>query len=297
MKNKKEALGKGIRALLSDIENKPDISVDSALKNHPEAEKGIFEIPVDSIEVNPYQPRVHFDEEALEELAESIQIHGVVQPITVRRLNQNKFQLISGERRLRASKRAQLVRIPAYVREADDQEMLEIALIENIQRQDLNAIEIAINYKRLMEECNLTQEKMGARVGKKRATVTNYLRLLKLPPDIQAGIKTNSISMGHAKTLISIEDPVLQLSIYRQIIENGLSVRATEKLVRSYQSNKPAEDSSKKKLSSAYESVQRELTSRFSTKVAINQKSAGKGEIIISFFSDDDLNRILDEIN
>ncbi len=212
MKTKKEELGRGIRALLDGIDEDVDLAAVANGKSGSKFDHSL-RVPLDSIEINPFQPRADFNEDSLNELAESIKVHGVIQPITLRSLGGTKYQLIAGERRLRASKMAGKKDIPAFVRKAGDQEMLEMALIENIQREDLNAIEISINYRRLIDECNLTQEEMGNRLGKKRSTVTNYLRLLKLPPDIQQAIKGKKISMGHARAMISIDDPISQLSL------------------------------------------------------------------------------------
>jgi ParB family chromosome partitioning protein len=297
MSTKKSDLGKGISALLDNI--KDDWSKDTkvVLQESIKTQSNI-EISLVQIEINPFQPRTDFNEEALQELAESIMVHGVIQPITVRQLDSNKFQLISGERRLRASKMVGKKSIPAYVRKADDQEMLEIALIENIQREDLNAVEIAINYKRLIDECNLTQEEMGNRIGKNRSTVTNYLRLLKLPPDILSAIKNKKITMGHARAIISVEDPVVQLDIYKETVAKELSVRDVERLVKSYNSgNKkehPVNKGEKPALPLAYRKIQDELSTLLSTKVQVKRFKNESGEITVSFYSDDDLNRLLD---
>src|SRR5262245_45072076 len=231
--SKKKALGRGLSALLSDSEADEKLEVDipaPAVAVQPAG--GIAEIPIEEIEVNPFQPRTHFDQDALLELAESIRVHGIIQPITVRRLSANQYQLISGERRFQASKLADLKMIPTYVRSADDQQMLEMALIENIQRENLNAIEIALSYQRLITECNLKQDELGERVGKNRATVTNYLRLLKLPPDIQIAVRDNQLSMGHARAIINVENPEQQLYIFKKTVNEDLSVRKVEELVR-----------------------------------------------------------------
>src|SRR5689334_22310297 len=237
--SKKKALGRGLSALLSDSSVDDRLEVDSlpagASTPTPAAHtpsSGMTEIPMDEIEVNPFQPRSHFDQDALLELAESIRVHGIIQPITVRKLSQHQYQLISGERRFQASKLADLKSIPAYVRSADDQQMLEMALIENIQRENLNAIEIALSYQRLMSECNLRQEELGDRVGKNRSTVTNYLRLLKLPPDIQIAVRDNKLSMGHARAIINVENPDEQLYLFKRTMDEELSVRKVEELVR-----------------------------------------------------------------
>ncbi|MEL7120006.1 MAG: ParB/RepB/Spo0J family partition protein, partial [Bacteroidota bacterium] len=249
-------------------------------------------------EVNPFQPRNEFDEEALQELSESIGVHGLIQPITVRRLNPKAYQLISGERRLRASKRAGLAEIPAYIRVANDQEMLEMALVENIQREQLNAIEVAITYQRLLEECKLTHESLADRVGKKRTTITNHLRLLKLPPDIQNAIKEKSISMGHARELAGIEDFALRKALFLDTIKNGWSVRRLEEECRKYKeprkkTAKPAASS----LPQEYKKVEQNFKSFFgSGSIKLKLKSDGKGQIVIPFTSVDQLNEFLDRI-
>lgn len=289
---RKQALGRGLGALLQDSSSPEE-------KEEKVAALGnINEIPVKNIEVNPFQPRTDFDQEALEELAESIKTQGIIQPITVRILAEDQFQLISGERRLQASKIAGLEKVPAYIRVADDQQMLEMALIENIQRENLNAIEIALSYQRLIAECQLKQEELGDRVGKKRTTVNNYLRLLKLPPDIQAGLRDGKISMGHARALVNIEDIDVQLKIFHTIIKNELSVRKTEELVRKYQNggDSAKEKEVKEDLSYELKSLQNKLSSHFGTKVVLNDKN-NKGEIKIPYVSHEDLNRILEIIN
>src|SRR6201986_1994910 len=238
---KRNALGRGLSALLNDNESVNQAQAapanNTAKTTEPEANSlgSVNEIKLSEIEVNPFQPRTDFDEQALLELADSIKLQGLIQPITVRRLNAHSFQLISGERRFRASKLAGLTQIPAYIRTANDQQMLEMALIENIQRENLNAIEVALSFQRMIDECSLKQEELGERVSKNRSTVTNYLRLLKLPPAIQASIRDGQLSMGHAKALITIEDPTKQIYIHQHIIQQGLSVRKTEELVRDMQ--------------------------------------------------------------
>ncbi len=301
MSNRKEALGKGIRALLDDI----DADIQSS---RPQEEKAIvsqgqsFVLPLDAIEVNPFQPRLDFDKEKLQELADSIKIHGVIQPITVRKISAKKYQLIAGERRLKASQMAGLNEIPSFVRSANDQEMLEMALIENTHREDLNSIEVAINYKRLIDECNLKQEQLAERVGKDRTTVTNYLRLLKLPPDIQAAIKNKSISMAHARALITIENPLVQLHIFKETIKDGLSVRQVEKMVRENvtpQKNKggrPSNNDIVPALPYEYKRIQEKLQSHLGTRVNLKRIRGGKGEISISYFSDEDLERLVEII-
>ncbi|MCB0515996.1 MAG: ParB/RepB/Spo0J family partition protein [Bacteroidetes bacterium] len=255
----------------------------------------IIEIALDKIELNPFQPRLAFDEEALQDLAASIKTHGVVQPITVRQLTQETYQLISGERRLRAAKIAGLTEVPAFVRTANDQEMLEIALIENIQREDLNAIEISMNYQRLLDECQLTHESLAERLGKPRSTITNYLRLLKLPPEIQLGLKGKRISMGHARAILATDDVSVQLVVYKEILAKDLSVRKVEDLMnallKSYASETPKSD--KKALSGTYKQIQDNLQDKLESRVHLKVRNNGKGEIVIPFQTAEDLSRIL----
>ena len=292
-KVKKKELGLGIRALLSNIDQKTEQDSEELVR---ELSSGVAMLPVASIEANPYQPRKEFDEEALKELASSLKVHGLIQPITVRRLSENQYQLISGERRWRASQIAGLTEVPAYVRIANDQEMLEMALVENIQRQDLNAMEVAITYQRLIDECDLTHDALSERVGKSRSSVSNFLRLLKLPPDIQKALKLNELSMGHARALAGVEDTGVQLMLLRRTKDEGLSVRALEQIIRSYS----APTSSKKKASTslpeAYETVRRNLSQHLETLVEMKRGKSGKGRIIINFKNDKELNRLLDII-
>lgn len=290
---KKQVLGRGLSALLSDADKVPAAVTEEKVI----AVSSISEIPIEQIEAYKNQPRTHFDQEALQELADSIKVQGIIQPITVRRLSEKEYQIISGERRYRASKLAGLTSIPAYVRTADDQQMLEMALIENIQRENLNAIEISLSYQRLISECNLKQEELGERVGKNRATVTNYLRLLKLPPVIQAAIRDNQLSMGHARAIISVENVEDQLAIFNKIIKEDLSVRKVEEWVRGNAiqgAKKPAEKSSE---NVELKQLQNRLSSHFGTKITILSDEKLKGEIKIPFVSKDDLNRILEIIN
>lgn len=298
MSKQKELLGKGIRALLTNIEEDTNITgKKDIVQNIGASTGGINFIPLSQIEVNPFQPRVSFDEDSLSELADSIKVHGVIQPISVRRLGHDKYQLIAGERRLRASKLAGKTDIPAFIRAANDQESLEIALIENIQREDLNAIEIGVNYKRLIDECSLSQEALADRVGKKRSTITNYLRLLKLPPDIQLAVKNDEISMGHAKALVNLEDVDAQLSVYKDIISKGLSVRQTENLAKVMPKQKLIKKKAPSKaLPYILQKVQDHLTSHLSTKVELSPVKNGKGQITISYYNDGDLERLLDII-
>jgi ParB family transcriptional regulator, chromosome partitioning protein len=303
--SKKKALGRGLSALLSDNSSDDKLEVDIPVNVvHQQHENtaavpasGMTEIPVEQIEVNPFQPRTNFDQEALLELAESISVHGIIQPITVRRLAPQQYQLISGERRYQASKLAGLKAIPAYIRSADDQQMLEMALIENIQRENLNAIEIALSYQRLITEIGLKQEELGERVGKNRTTVTNYLRLLKLPPDIQIAVRDTKLSMGHARAIISVENPDHQLYIFKKTLEDDLSVRKVEELVREVtersQGKSEKTPPTTQGASREINQLQSRLSSHFGTRVVV--KSDGKkGEIKIPFLSVEDLNRILD---
>jgi len=295
--SKKKALGRGLSALLSDTPSEDKLEVDVAAPvGLPSGNGSINEISIDEIETNPFQPRQHFDQEALKELSESIQVHGIIQPITVRKLARNQYQLISGERRFQASKLAGLTSIPAYVRSADDQQMLEMALIENIQRENLNPIEISLSYQRLITECNLKQEELGERVGKNRSTVTNYLRLLKLPPDIQIALRDNRISMGHARAIINVDNPDSQLYIFKKILSEDLSVRKVEELARELLSKKSTAEPAKTETNGVTKEInnlQSRLSSHFGTKVSV--KSDGKrGDIRIPFLSIEDLNRILD---
>lgn len=293
-KIKKKDLGLGIRALLSDMENKPVEEQKEVVK---EMANAVAQIAVEQIEANPFQPRTEFEAEALEELAASIRTFGLIQPLTVRRMGDGKYQLISGERRLRASKMAGLKEVPAYIRVVDgDQEMLEMALVENIQRSDLNPLEVAITYQRLIEECKLTHDAMAERVGKKRSTITNFLSVLKLPPQIQEALKQRRLSLGHAKALRGVEDLALQLSLFNEVLSKGLSVRATEELVRSYTEAKPSSRKAKAQLPDGYAEVEERLRTHLGAKVVIKLGSKGRGQIIIPFGDDADLNRLLDLI-
>src|ERR1700744_4785318 len=288
---KRNALGKGLSALLNDSENiLPNKTNKASVSSSPEVNAlgSVNDIKLAEIEVNPFQPRTDFDEEALAELADSIKLQGLIQPITVRRVNQHSYQLISGERRLRASKLAGLTHVPAYIRTANDQQMLEMALIENIQRENLNAIEVALSFQRMIEECNLKQEELGERVSKNRSTVTNYLRLLKLPPGIQASIRDGQISMGHAKALISVNDPGKQLYIHKHIIEDGLSVRRVEEMAREEQrAGVKKEGKQPEPVSFQLQKIQDDLASKFSTRVKLKVNSKGNGIIEIPFLSED----------
>ena len=288
---RKNALGRGLGALLDDSS-----AIESQVPQKTWARSGVSEIIISEIETNPFQPRTHFDETALNELAESISTQGIIQPITVRKLSAGKYQLIAGERRLQASKISGLTKIPAYIRAADDQQMLEMALIENIQRENLNAIEIALSYQRLLTDCDLKQEELGSRVGKNRSTVTNYLRLLKLPPDIQAGLRDKKISMGHARALINIENIDAQLEVYRRVIADDLSVRQVEALVKliGKEGQTGKREEAPKAPRAEIIKLQSQLSSYFGTKVVVNSDQKNKGEIKIPFISVQDLNRILE---
>jgi ParB family chromosome partitioning protein len=292
--SKKPALGKGLGALLQNVDT--DITIGSKSEDVGNIVGAVSSLSISEIEANPFQPRTQFEKEALVELSDSIQELGIIQPVTVRKLGYGKYQLISGERRFRASQIAGLTEIPAFIRIANDQEMLEMALVENIQRQDLDAIEVAFSYQKLMEECKLTQEKMSERVGKKRSTVANYLRLLKLPAEIQLAIRTKDISMGHARALINIEGEKQQLKIARRIVKEGLSVRQVEEVVKG---KKERELTQPKKsptpdLSFTQQKIAEDLSDFLNTNVQLQSNSAGKGKLTIPFASEKELERIMD---
>jgi ParB family chromosome partitioning protein len=304
--NKKKALGLGIKALLNNIDEELKATAEQIqVKSDNEGKAPTLaaavggRIPIEDIIVNPKQPRIDFDQNALNELAESIKLHDIIQPITVVKLTSGKYMLVSGERRWRASKKAGLIDIPAYIRTANDQELLEMALLENLQRENLNAIEISLSYKRLMDECDLTQEQLAERMKKDRSTIANYLRLLKLPPDIQTAVRDNSISMGHARSIISLDLVDEQLYVYREILNKGLSVRQTEQLVKNMQQERKNIQPvvADKKLPPAYKRIEDNMASHFSTKVILNRKKNGKGNIIIDFYSDEQLERIMELMN
>jgi len=285
---KKIVLGRGLGALIEEAEPN-EVIVEKTIA-------GGTEIDVSQIDANPFQPRTAFDQEALEELAGSIREIGVIQPITVREMENGRFQLITGERRLRGATIAGLDRIPAYIRTANDQGMLEMALVENIQREDLNAVDIAISYQRLVEECGLTQENLSLRVGKKRATVANYMRLLKLPAEIQIGIRGSKISMGHARALLAVEDPHDQLDLFYKIMEEELSVRKAEEIARRIENTrmKPVKEVvDPKDRQQPYDELRNQLSDFFSTKVSFLHNNNGSGKIVIPFRSDDELERII----
>jgi ParB family chromosome partitioning protein len=297
--NKKQALGKGIRALLDTIDEEIKTPKEGVPAVSGQNNNNIARIPVEQIEVNPKQPRHDFDEQSLNELAESIKLHDIIQPVTVVKAGQNKYQLISGERRWRAAKMAGLKDIPAYVRSADGQEMLEMALLENLQRENLNAIEVAMSYRQLMDECGLTQEQVSDRMKKERSTVANYLRLLKLPPDIQKAVRDGQLTMGHARAIIGLEHVEQQLYVFRETMQNGLSVRQVEQMVKNMAAEKgPAPIKvGAIKLPPAYKRIEDNMASHFSTRVKLDRKKTGKGNIVIEFYSDEDLERIMDKMS
>ncbi len=287
---KKQALGRGLSALLKDPENDIKSAQD---KGADKVVGNIVELDLTQVEVNPFQPRSSFNEDALKELASSIKELGVIQPITVRKLSFGKYQLVSGERRYRASKLVGLETIPAYIRIANDQESLEMALVENIQREDLDPIEIALSYQRLIDEISLTQEQMSDRVGKNRSTIANYLRLLKLDPIVQTGMRDGFLSMGHGRALINIEDTSAQLDIYEKIVANSLSVRATENLVKSYKSSgSTSVTQNKPKHPEFIKKGKKEIAEYFGAKVDVRVAKKGNGRLIIPFSSEEDFKRI-----
>lgn len=282
----KNALGRGLGALIDGVEKE-------VLERKVEPN---MDISLDSIDGNPFQPRTHFDEQALEELAASIKKLGIVQPLTVRETSNGRYQLIAGERRLRAARLAGLTHVPAYIRTADDQAMLELALVENIQREDLDAIEVAISFQRLIEECRLTQEQLSDRVGKQRSTIANYLRLLRLPAEIQLGIRNKHVMMGHARTLVNVENPKTQMDVYYRIIDGDLSVRQAEELVRLLQTEKikdPTKRERRKKLNEDFLQLSEHLNRIFSTKINFRINEQGKGKIVIPFENPEEMERIL----
>lgn len=299
-KQNKDLLGKGIRSLLQNIDT--DLKTTSGNLKTAVVEKAVTStrLALDQIQTNPKNPRKDFDEVALNELAASIKIHDIIQPITVSKLASGKYQLIAGERRFRAAQIAGLKDVPAYIRQANDAELLELALLENLQREDLNAIEIGLSYKRMMDELNHSQEQVAERMGKERSTVANYIRLLKLPPDIQLAVRNGEISMGHARALINIDTVDKQLYVYNEIKNKSLSVRQTEELVRNlYKNEKPSavKSSSKNNLPPAYKRIEDNLASHFGTKVKLSHSNKGYGSITLEYYSLEELNKILDQMN
>jgi ParB family chromosome partitioning protein len=290
MNPKKKVLGRGLSAILES----PETDITSKDISGEFVAGAIANIEIDKIEPNPFQPRTDFDEDALNELSQSIKEQGIIQPITVRKLGYDKYQLISGERRLKASKLAELTSIPAYIRIANDKQMLEMALVENIHREDLNAIEIAISYKRLVEECDITSDELSEHVGKNRTTITNYLRLLKLPPEIQIALRDNKISMGHARALINIDDIETQLTILKNILSKDLSVRKVEEIVRnlSQDGDNPKEEKHIE-LPEKYVTIKKQLIDKLEVKVDVKCNNKGKGSIVIPFKSNKEFERII----
>ena len=296
-KQNKELLGKGIRSLLQSID--ADLKTQSGELKQTVVENatGIHRIPVEDVEANPKQPRRDFDETSMKELAESIKLHDIIQPITVSKLPSGKYRLISGERRLRAARLAGLKDIPAYTRLANDAQLLELALLENLQREDLNAMEVSLSYKRMMEELDYTQEQVAERMGKDRSTVANFIRLLKLPPDIQLAVRNGELSMGHARALINVDTIDKQLFIFKEIKDKGLSVRQTEALVRNLYRDGAVKKSSKNTLPPAFQRIEDKLASHFSTRVKLRHGRNGSGQIIIEYYSQEELNNILRQTN
>jgi len=297
-KQNKEQLGKGIRSLLESIDTDLKTSSGHLKTTVVENVTGSNRIAVDNIEANPKQPRRDFDEKSLQELADSIKLHDIIQPVTVSKLANGKYRLIAGERRWRAAKLAGIKEIPAYIRQANDSQLLELALLENLQREDLNAMEISLSYKRMMEELNYTQEQVAERMGKDRSTVANFIRLLKLPPDIQLAVRNGELSMGHARALINVDTIDKQLYIYKQIKEKGLSVRQTEALVRNmYKQGGAVKKSSKSQLHPSFQRIEDKLASHFSTRVKLRHGRNGSGQIIIEYYSQEELNKILRQMD
>lgn len=293
LQNKKRGLGRGLDAILQSPET--DITSTDISGNYVAG--AVAELNIDFIEANPFQPRTDFDDNALNELAESIKVQGVIQPVTVRKMGRDKYQLISGERRLRASKLAGLKTIPVYIRVANDEQMLEMALIENTHREGLNAIEVALSYQRLIEECNITQEELSEKVGKDRSTVTNFLRLLKLPPEVQVALRDGFISMSQARAIINIEDKTKQLIILKEIIDKDLSVRQVEELVRSLNTKNNKVKKQKNVLPEAFILKTEALAKSLNTKVKVDRNSKGKGSLTISFKNDEEFERLISLIN
>ena len=293
LQNKRRGLGRGLDAILQSPET--DITSSDISGNYVAG--AVAELNIDFIEANPFQPRTDFDENALNELAESIKVQGVIQPVTVRKMGRDKYQLISGERRLRASKLAGLKTIPVYIRVANDEQMLEMALIENTHREGLNAIEVALSYQRLIEECNITQEELSEKVGKDRSTVTNFLRLLKLPPEVQVALRDGFISMSQARAIINIEDKTKQLIILKEIIDKDLSVRQVEELIRSLNTKNVKTKKQKNVLPEAFIYKVDSLSKVLDTKIKVDRNSKGKGTLTISFKNDEDFERLISLIN
>ena len=297
MAEKKRALGKGLSALLKNPDT--DITTNESITDTNQVVGSVSEIKIEQIEVNPFQPRTDFDQDALQELAVSIKELGIIQPLTVRKLGYDKFQLISGERRFRASQLAGLKTVPVYVRIANDQAMLEMALVENIQREQLNPVEIALSYQRLIDECKLTQEKMSERVGKKRSTITNYLRLLKLPAEILAAMRDESISMGHARALVNVKNQDTQINIFRDALNNGFTVREIEQIVKDFGDSsytKTSRNRSKTLPSFEHQKLANDISNKIGKDVKLKVSKSGRGKIEIPFNSNDDLHQIISQL-
>ena len=295
--NKKDALGRGIRSLLQNIDADLKSTSGSLRPEVIEKTTAGLRIPLDQIEVNPNQPRKDFDDTSLSELAASIKLHNIIQPLTVTALTNGKYRLIAGERRFRAAKIAGLKDLPVYVREANQSQLLELALLENLQRENLNAIEIALSYKRLMDDLEYTPEQVAERMGKERSTVTNYIRLLKLPPDIQVAVRNGQITMGHARALINVDVVDKQLYIFSEIKSKELSVRQTEDLVRRIYTGENVKPIAKPSLPPAYKKIEDNLASSFSARVRLNHSKRGKGNIVFEYNSLEELNALLDKMN
>ncbi|AHF15691.1 ParB/RepB/Spo0J family partition protein [Niabella soli] len=302
VKPNKDALGKGIRSLLGSIDAELKSSTpagEQLKKTVVETATNILRIPVTDIEVNPKQPRRDFDVQALKELSESIKLHDIIQPLTVSKMATGKYRLIAGERRLRASKMAGLVDVPAYVRQANDAQLLELALLENLQREDLNAVEVALSYKRMMDELDYSQDQVAERMGKDRSTVANFIRLLKLPPDIQLAVRSGELSMGHARAIINVDTVEKQLFIFREIKDKGLSVRQTEALVRNLykQAGTAKKPVSRGGLSASFQRIEDKLASQFETRVKLKHSNNGSGQVTFDYYSVEELNKLLHNFN
>jgi ParB family transcriptional regulator, chromosome partitioning protein len=297
-KQNKEALGKGIRSLLQSIDADLKTGAGNLKTSVVESATGVLRIPLDEIDANPKQPRRYFDDQGLQELAASIRIHDIIQPITVTKLPGGRYRVITGERRVRAAKIAELKDIPAYIRQANDSQLLELALLENLQREDLNAMEISLSFKRMMEELNFTQEQVAERMGKDRSTVANFIRLLKLPPDIQVAVRIGEISMGHARAIINVDSIDKQLFIFDEIKEKGLSVRQTESLVRKlYKDSGAVKKHTKSSLPPEFQRIEDKLASQFSTRVKLKHSKDGSGSVMFEYYSMEELNKLLNQLN
>ena len=297
-KQNKDLLGKGIRSLLQSIDADLKTPSGNLKQTVVESAIGSLRIALDEIDVNPKQPRRDFDEQSLQELAASIKTHDIIQPVTVTKMPSGRYRLVSGERRVRAAKIAGIADIPAYIRQTNDQQLLELALLENLQREDLNAMEVAMSYKRMMDELNYTHEQVGERMSKDRSTITNFIRLLKLPPDIQVAVRTGEISMGHARALINVDSIDKQLFIFDEIKEKGLSVRQTEALVRNmYKESGGVKKHTKKSLPPGFQRIEDKLASHFSTRVKLKHDKNNSGSITFEYYSLEEFNKILSQLN